>query len=273
MSSFICPVCKNELLIHDKVLSCNNNHCFDISKHGYVNLLQSQKQSSKRHGDDKLMVCARKDFLDGGYYNTLLKKVLNVVDKYAKDNIRILDAGCGECWYTANIMAHLKKKNITASVCGIDIARDALIIGKRRSNELELAVASIFNIPAADSSCDIVFNFFAPVAGDEYKRILKCDGILIRAIPLQFHLWELKCSIYDTPYENDDIDLSLDGFSLIERHEIRDVIRLPSNQDIQNLFMMTPYYYKTSKADQIKIDKLKTLDTKIEFGILVYKKD
>jgi len=272
MSAFICPVCKNDLVMQSKVLSCINNHCFDVSKYGYVNLLQSQKQSLKRHGDDKLMVRARKEFLDSGYYTPLLIKILDVVDEFATEHIRILDAGCGECWYTANIMEHLKKRGIPASVCGIDIAKDALIAGTRRNSEIELAVASIFSIPVADSSCDIIFNFFAPVAGDEYKRILKSDGILIRAIPLRFHLWELKCSVYDKPYENDDIDLALDGFTLIKQHEVKDVIYIPSKEDIQNLFKMTPYYYKTSKADQVKLQKLDSLNTKIEFGILVYKK-
>ena len=68
MISFICPVCKNELSEEEKLYRCENGHCFDKSKFGYVNLLQSQKSSAKRHGDDRLMVRARRDFLDSGYY-------------------------------------------------------------------------------------------------------------------------------------------------------------------------------------------------------------
>jgi hypothetical protein len=33
---------------------------------------------------------------------------------------------------------------------------------------------------------------------------------------------------------------------------------------------MTPYYYKTSAADQAKLKGLDTLETQLEFGVLVY---
>ena len=42
--------------------------------------------------------------------------------------------------------------------------------------------------------------------------------------------------------------------------------------DIKNLFLMTPYYYKTSAEDQKKLENLNELITETEFLILVYKK-
>lgn len=272
MSLFICPVCKEKLIRENRSLICQNNHCFDISKQGYVNLLQSQKNSLKRHGDDKLMVMARKEFLEKGYYKPLLKKTYEIVDNHIKNDIRILDAGCGECYYTANILNYIKGQGYNASVCGVDIAKDVMICASHRSKDIEIAVASVFDIPVADNSFDIIFNFFAPTAEKEYTRILSQDGILVRAVPLKYHLWELKCSIYDTPYENDEIDTALDGLQLIEQYEIKDVITIESNEDIQNLFKMTPYYYKTSRKDQEKLETINSLTTKIEFGIFVYKK-
>ncbi|MEG2426503.1 MAG: methyltransferase domain-containing protein [Oscillospiraceae bacterium] len=272
MSLFNCPVCKNELYKKTDLYRCQNNHCFDISKHGYVNLLQSQKNSTKRHGDDKVMVNARKEFLDKGYYYPLLKAIFEIFDKHSKSGMKVLDAGCGECYYTANICEHLKKNGIEPYFCGVDIAKDALIAASHRSKSIELAVASVFDIPVGDCSFDIILNFFAPVVASEYKRILKNEGILICAVPLRFHLWELKSSVYDTPYENEEGIPLLDGFDIVERKETKDFIFLESNEDIQNLFKMTPYYYKTSRTDQAKLQKLDSLKTKIEFGIYVYKK-
>lgn len=45
------------------------------------------------------------------------------------------------------------------------------------------------------------------------------------------------------------------------------------NEDIMNLFRMTPYYYKTGKADQDKLNGINSLETEIEFGIDLLKKE
>ncbi len=271
MSLLICPVCKEKLNRCDNSLKCINNHCFDVAKQGYVNLLQSQKKSNKRHGDDKLMVDARKSFLDKGFYEPLLNKTYEFTDKYAKNGFKILDAGCGEGYYTANIYNHLMAQNISTEFCGIDIAKDALISACKRNKDIEYAVASVFDMPVANNSVDLIFNFFAPNPTDEYKRILNKNGILIRAVPLKLHLWELKCSIYDNVYENDETTTELDGFELIDKNEVKYIIDLKSNDDIKNLFKMTPYYYKTSRNDQAKVSNMNSLITKVEFGIYVYK--
>jgi 23S rRNA (guanine745-N1)-methyltransferase len=39
-----------------------------------------------------------------------------------------------------------------------------------------------------------------------------------------------------------------------------------------NLFRMTPYFYKTGRDDQQKIENLDYLETETEFGISVYRK-
>ena len=110
MSNFSCPVCGNDLITYNKNLSCKNNHSFDRAKTGYTNLLMSQQAKAKHHGDDKLMVRSRQAFLDKGYYNPLLKTIIELVKRYAENGHRIFDAGCGECWYTASIYEYLIKK-------------------------------------------------------------------------------------------------------------------------------------------------------------------
>jgi 23S rRNA (guanine745-N1)-methyltransferase len=85
MSNFICPVCGKELIKNNKSLTCKNNHNFDIAKSGYANLLLSQQIKAKHHGDDKVMVRSRRDFLNKGYFNLLLESVSETVKKYAKN--------------------------------------------------------------------------------------------------------------------------------------------------------------------------------------------
>ncbi len=273
MSRFICPVCKEPLADCVSLYRCSNNHCFDKSRFGYVNLLQSQKSSAKRHGDDRMMVRARRDFLDKGYYEFLRDALCVISEKYLKNAGFIADAGCGECYYSSEIYSIMKNNGSSAMFYGIDISKDALEFAFKRKCGFSTAVASVFSLPFADSSLDAVFNVFAPEADSEFKRVLKTGGYFIEVIPLENHLFELKKEIYDNPYLNEVPDAVLQGFVLAEEIKIRKEINLVNNEDIQNLFKMTPYYYKTSKEDQRKIEGLKALNTQAEFGIRVYRKD
>lgn len=269
MTKFVCPVCRENLTKNEKTLVCLHNHSFDLSKYGYVNLLQSQKSSKKRHGDDKMMINARHIYLNKGYYQPLLDLLCSNVKKFSKNsNPVILDAGCGEGYYTSGIY----KAMPNAEIYGIDISKDALIYAAKRNNSLSLAVASCAEIPMADSSCDIVLNIFSPTIPKEYARILKNNGCLIRVIPLEMHLFELKRNVYDVPYKNKTENRETDGFKLIEFQEIKYTLTIDNNDDILRLFKMTPYYYKTSREDQAKLEKLTQLKTEIEFGVLVYEK-
>ena len=65
-----CPVCAGALAKRAGAYVCPKNHSFDIAKSGYVNLLLNSSQG--HHGDDKLMVRARRDFLDKGYYDRFI---------------------------------------------------------------------------------------------------------------------------------------------------------------------------------------------------------
>lgn len=270
MLNFCCPVCKNELLLDGRTYKCKNNHCFDCAKQGYVNLLQSNKSKNKRHGDDKLMIEARTRFLDTDSYKPLCELICELLQKYTPQNPSVLDAGCGDCYYTEKIEKALACKN--ADIMGIDISKFALIAAAKRSKNIRLAVASVFSIPVADLSCDAVLNVFSPFAPEEYKRILKKGGVLLRVVPLENHLFSLKKAIYDKPLKNPEESTEIDGFTLCESRELKYSLTLNSKAEIDSLFKMTPYYYKTSRTDQQKAEKLDSLTTEIEFTVLVYRK-
>lgn len=218
------------------------------------------------------MVRARRDFLEKGYYNKMRQALADTVNKYCKSGDTIIDAGCGECFYTSFIYDMLCSSGKDTTFLGIDISKNALSYAKNRSNGILRAVASIFHIPVADRSCDILLNVFAPYCENEFQRVIKNDGLFIQVIPLENHLWSLKKAVYDTPYKNHTDEYVLNGFELIKSREIRGNITLESNDDIKNLFMMTPYYYKTSASDFKKLDNYNNLKAETEFAILVYKR-
>ena len=107
---FRCPVCKGSLLYDKNCLKCESGHSFDLARQGYVNLLMSQKSSKAHHGDDRLMIQARKAFLEKGYYKNLCDYLAKSVFSYAFDRARILDAGCGDGYYLSSISALLFSK-------------------------------------------------------------------------------------------------------------------------------------------------------------------
>ncbi len=272
MPALKCPVCGGALESLERSLRCEKGHSYDVAKQNYVNLLMSNKSSSKRHGDDKLMVRARKDFLEKNYYLFLRDEICRLASLYrGEGKVDFLDAGCGEGWYTSAVREALEATGGCSAV-GVDISKEALIAAGRRDKSVTWAVASINSLPVADESCDVVLNVFAPHDDGEFRRVLRPGGIVIKVMPLESHLFGLKKAVYDKPYLNGPAEYAPEGFEEVCRSEKRKMLRIESGEDIQNLFMMTPYYYKTGRADQEKLQSLDVLETEADFAICVVRK-
>lgn len=268
MSCFLCPVCKSSLIEQERTYSCENNHCFDKSKYGYVNLLMSQQSSQKRHGDDKAQVQSRRNFLNNGYYGRLCSEICNVINEIKPTPCTLLDIGCGEGYYTSAV-----KNNCNIdSLYGIDISKNALQYAGRADKSIKYAVASAYQLPFAEKSADVLLNIFAPCAYGEFNRVLKDDGHLVKVVPLSEHLWELKKAVYDEPYKNKPEIRDDELFALVGVKELKYSIEIKNKEDIFNLFTMTPYYYKTSEQDTKKLLELTFLKTTVHFAVEIYKK-
>lgn len=275
MMKLSCPVCNMPLFPEEGRLVCEKNHSFDRAKSGYVNLLLSNGKHSKLPGDNKLMVNARRDFLQKGYYAPLAKALCEeAVSLYREAETpewAVLDVGCGEGYYTNAVFESLSDLG-NIQVAGIDISKFALNAAAKKNKQVEYAVASAFHLPVADRSVDLLLNLFAPYCGEEFWRVLKRGGLMLMVIPSKRHLWELKQAVYDSPYENEVKGYDLPEFELLKVRKIKDTITLECQQDIQNLFMMTPYFYKTSEENTQRLAALEKLTTKIEFELLIYRK-
>ncbi len=267
MSHFICPVCKGCLQRVERSYVCPNSHNFDISKDGYVNLLMSNQSAQKRHGDDKLMVLARRDFLNKGYYEKLCNTLCGVVKQYVAPGSVVADIGCGEGYYSGAIA-----ECVPCEFYGIDISKTALRYAAKSIKNAEFAVASAFNLPFASNTIDCILNVFVPSPYEEFYNVLKNDGVLIKAVPLEEHLWGLKSALYEKPYKNKPELKNDELFVLADFTEIQYELLLDNTEDILNLFKMTPYYYKTGREDAEKLIKSTHLSTTVHFGVEVYKK-
>lgn len=264
--NFVCPICKGPLSEEGGCAKCQNGHSYDRAKAGYYNLLLSS--DGKNHGDNALMVEARRKFLDTGAYKALADKVSELLRKYMGGK-KLLDVGCGEGYYTDIVARAL---GVEFSVSGFDISRDAVKHAARRNKDIEFAVASAYRIPVADESFDGVINMFSPLAREEIYRTLKPGGIFVMAIPGEDHLFGLKEATYKTPYKNQVSDPTLSGFELMETVNIKYVLNLDSSEKIKSLFMMTPYAYRTGTDGRERVLSLENLTTDADFVVFVYKK-
>ena len=274
MEVFRCPLCRTKLLKNERALKCEHGHSFDISAEGYVHLLPANKMNSKVPGDSKEMAASRSAFLDKGYYEPLLKELeRTVLELSENEEPAMLDCGCGEGYYTANIAKELKNRFPKAKIAGFDISRPSVRRAAKRTKEVDFAVASVFDIPVSDKSFDILLNVFSPLSIDEYKRVLKDGGYYVYVVPAARHLWQLKAAIYDTPYENREEDIPYEGFEHVETRKVRYETLIKTKEDIFALFQMTPYYWKTSAKGAEKLSAYESLLTEVAFDIHIYKKE
>ena len=265
MGILLCPVCKSELNRNIRSFSCEKGHCFDIAKENYVNLLTGSK-SGDLTGDNKDMARSRKAFLDKGYFSSLADALCKEISDIHPTTV--LDICCGEGYY-----AEAVKSNCDTEVYGFDLSKEMIRLAAKRRCGAEFFVANMANIPIADGSIDCAIHLFAPFCEKEFLRVIKEGGYLISVCPGAKHLWEMKATLYEKPYENEEVSPTLPGFSLCRAFNASQYITLESTQDIEALFKMTPYYYHTSENDKAKLLSLGTLTTRVDFYIRIYRKD
>jgi 23S rRNA (guanine745-N1)-methyltransferase len=240
-----------------------------MARSGYVHLARADSGG----GDARAAVRARTAFLSAGYYAVAAEALCALTARYVPKTGLIVDAGCGEGYYTNRLAASGERQY---ELCGFDLSRDAVDAAakaaRREEIDAQFAVASLFELPLAEASVDAVVNIFAPCAEAEFCRVLKPGGVLILLGAGERHLLGLKRALYDETYENAQrADLPA-GMALVERQVVRDEIEVVGQEQIEHLFSMTPYYWRTSPQDKQKLSQLERLVTEIEFDCRVYRK-
>ena len=231
------------------------------------------QKHSKAPGDDKAMAAARSAFLSKDYYAPLRDTLCQLSVSLTGDAPAVLDSGCGEGYYTAAIYRALCDAGKTPRMAGTDISKFILRLAAKREKGVEFAVASSYHLPVAEESIDLLLNCFSPLAIEEFRRVLRPEGHFLYVVPSAMHLWEMKQVLYDHPYPNEVKETPYEGFRYVAIRHVEDVIHLDSPADIQALFGMTPYCWKTPKSGVYKLCKLDTLDCRIAFDVHVFQRE
>ena len=271
-----CPHCGTPLTRpadNSRTLRCAAGHAFDLAKSGYVNLLPPGKEKNARSGDEREMVKAREEFLSLGLYAGITDGLSSLASESAEGaSFTVCDMGCGEGWHTCRFTKRFAElTGASVLTAGFDAskyaaerackraARDGLMpkegIGaaSEGSASAYFMPGNIFRLPLAEHSVNLALSMFAPVAGEETRRILTPDGLLIVVSSGKEHLLELRQKIYDDVRLSDELPPLPDGFTEVERKNNRYTAEIPTGEALAALFTMTPFYYKTTEAGRERL--------------------
>ena len=271
-----CPLCAAPLTEDAAgALRCPAGHSFDRAKEGYWHLLPVQEMRSRAPGDSREMVAARRAFLEAGYYAPFGAALGELALEYGAARpgapLRLLDAGCGEGWYDRAAAAAFAQAGRPLALAGFDIAKPAVRLAAKALPAGRYAVASSFHAPVASGWADVLLNIFSPFAREEFLRVLRPGGRLIYAVPGPRHLFGMKQALYEHPYENPVQEIAYEGFVPVGERLAADTITVPAAM-LENLFAMTPYYWKTPADGAARLRALPELTTEIAFRFLILEK-
>lgn len=266
MQKLACPKCHEPLIQDGRTYRCINNHCYDIAKSQYINLLLNPDKSCNNPGDNKESLLCRKAYLNQGYYDVILNEVVTYIKKHYRDEMQILDLGCGEGYYTYRLKEEL---NDQSTIYGLDISKDGVMMASKYTKDIYWIVGNSKNIPILDHSLDVITALFTVVNANEIQRCLKEDGYMIHVTANNHHLIEFKELIYDEVKVKSDEHIRL-PFEVLDSYDFKKTIHLRNREDTLNLLKMTPHYYHIKKDRRHVLDTLNEFDVTIDIRITVY---
>ena len=265
-TAFSCPICQENLTLVETSLKCDNRHSFDLAKFGYVNLAPQIKQSANY---DKENFQNRQQILEAGLYQAILEGISDILATNPSAKT-ILDIGCGEGFYSRKLQEAHPDKTFYA----FDISKDSVqIAAKSEPNwAVNWFVGDLARLPIKDTSMDILLDIFSPANYGEFRRVLSKNGILIKVIPTENHLKEIRQMVENQltkkDYSNQDIREHFQEHFSIQSSQIASLTKPITTEQRQALLSMTPLLFH---VDQSKIDWSRLTEITIEAEILVGK--
>lgn len=264
---FSCPVCSARMeLVDYSQLTCTENHSFDLSKQGYVNLAQQAHMTKY----DQALFEARKTVIDSGFFNPLLDYVTENISVQISGEVDavIVDAGCGEGSHLSAILSNLKE-NVTG--VGIDLSKEGIIAAAKDHPGNIWAVADLANCPFQDAEFDVVLNVLSPANYAQFTRLLKPNGLFIKVVPESGYLKELRDVFYegaDRQSDGDPVARIKEHFDTVKTQRI--TYDFPMDGELlATLIRMTPLTWGASDEKIAKALRIGIPTVTIDFTVII----
>ena len=244
-----CPLCQQRLAMEENSLKCPNRHSYDIAKFGYVNLAPQAKQAKDY---DKTSFQNRQAILEAGFYQHILDELQDLLQALPEEQT-ILDVACGEGYYARKIQEKFPNKEIYA----FDLSKDSIQLAAKSDQSLAIKwfVGDLAHLPVQDQSMDVLLDIFSPANYHEFQRVLKKEGLIIKVIPTENHLQEIRDKVADQlrqkDYSNQQVIQHLEeNFQIIHKQDVQALVSLtPKTKEA--ILKMTPLLFH---VHQDKID-------------------
>lgn len=259
---FACPHCGQALGLDQSSLRCPNRHTFDIAKQGYVNLAPQVKQSANYH---KSSFENRQAFLEAGYYDHLYEALEGKIAELGLCSV--LDIGCGEGFYSRKLA-----EKMDLDILAFDISKDSILLAARtdRTKSVKWFVGDLTKLPIQDKTIDGILDIFSPANYQEFARVLKAGGAILKLVPGPNHLKELrhlaKDQLRKESYDNQEIvDHFRSYLGQVEQVLVSRTMPITVAY-AQVLADMTPLFFQ---VDQSKLDLSQLIKITVEAVLLV----
>lgn len=241
-----CPRCHGEFRRESGSLICENGHCYDAAKSGYLNLAGSRMAP----GYDKDLFEARRAVFGAGFYEPILAAVEDLLMTHAPKMRRMLDAGCGEGYYTAGLLSRGMFPG--AEFFAADLSREAVRMAARPDDGIGYLVADLADLPFKDGCLDVVLDILSPANYAEFSRVLSPAGIIIKAVPGKDYLCEIRSALFDdlakSEYSNDRVlSRAAEKLCVLSRRHIKYTRPVPPELRAA-FFAMTPMSAHTAPS-------------------------
>lgn len=235
-----CPLCQGELQEAGTALACPQGHAFALSSRGYGDFAP-QKQGGIY---DEALFAPRRRVLEGAFYTPAMERIRGMMDKYAPEGA-VLDAGCGEGTFLKRLCPQRRP------AVGVDLARLGIRLAAKGGNDFVWLVGDLTRLPLKNGAVSCLLNILSPAEYAEFGRVLAEDGVLIKVVPGERYLQEIRSLAKEhlrrEKYSNERVlELFKKHFILLESVETE--ATFPLNEQQRGDFLtMTPLMHGVDK--------------------------